>query len=218
MNILSVFCNEKGIFGNPVGIIIDTDKSISSSNRQIMAKKSGFSEIVFVNNLEEINISIFSPQREIPFAGHAVVGCSFFLHNKLSLDVSKLTSMGKIITSKRDNELTWVTGDIKILPPWNFEQIDTISKLEKITPQSASKKQHTVCWSWIDQKNGVIRARTFANDWGIPEDEANGSGAMKLAHRLNREITVQHGKGSVIHAKPHGKLKAEVGGLVKLIE
>lgn len=54
-------------------------------------------------------------------------------------------------------------------------------------------------------------------DWGIPEDEANGSGSMKLAHMLNRELTVHHGKGSIVYAKPFDQYVAIVGGRVKVI-
>ena len=51
MEILRVFTNKNGDFGNPVGIIIDTDKKISTNERQQIAVKSGFSELVFVNDL-----------------------------------------------------------------------------------------------------------------------------------------------------------------------
>ena len=61
---------------------------------------------------------------------------------------------------------------------------------------------------------GLIRARTFAPDWGIPDDEANGSGAMKLAATLERSIEIIHGKGSVIYAKPWKADFADLGGRV----
>lgn len=76
----------------------------------------------------------------------------------------------------------------------------------------SASKEHTIVWSWIDKEKGIVRARTFASDWNIPEDEANGSGAMKLANSLNRNLIIHHGKGSVIHSTPNS-----VGGLVKLI-
>jgi predicted PhzF superfamily epimerase YddE/YHI9 len=62
----------------------------------------------------------------------------------------------------------------------------------------------------------MIRARTFAADWGIPEDEANGSGAMRLASTLGKTLEIHHGKGSVIYARRANERFAEVGGRVVL--
>lgn len=95
MKILNVFTNEKGEFGNPVGIIVDTVSKLSKENRQQTAIDSGFSEIVFINNLETKNVSIFSPTSEIPFAGHAVVGTSYFFNNVLNILTTEIVSMGK---------------------------------------------------------------------------------------------------------------------------
>jgi len=48
----------------------------------------------------------------------------------------------------------------------------------------------------------------------LPEVEANGSGSMMLSAMLNRSITVIHGKGSRISAKPEPNSKAKLGGYV----
>ena len=100
------------------------------------------------------------------------------------------------------------------MPNWNFEQLNNAELVEKLAVNETINKEHTFVWAWIDETKGLIRARTFANDWGIPEDEANGSGSMKLADTLKREITIIHGHGSVIHARPSKDNNAEVGGLV----
>ena len=78
--------------------------------------------------------------------------------------------------------------------------------------------KHTVVWSWMDISRGLVRARTFAPDWGIPEDQANGSGSMLLASKLDRKLEIHHGDGSIIFAKPIDKVSAEVGGLVSIGE
>lgn len=211
MQILNVFTNENGEFGNPVGIIVDTENKIDNKNRQQMAIDSGFSEIVFLNNLETKDVSIFSPTRQIPFAGHALVGTSYFFNTVLNLPTTEIVSMNKKIKSWQENNLTFVEADLSILPNWNFKEYKTPEEIEQITIQEASILEHCLVWSWIDNEKGIIRARTFASDWNIPEDEANGSGAMKLASILNRNLIIHHGKGSVIYATPN-----TVGGLVKL--
>lgn len=212
MNILNVFADGAGKFGNPVGIIVDTESKTDIQRRQQMSIESGFSEIVFINNLETKDVSIFSPTRQIPFAGHALVGTSYFFNNVLNIPTTEIVSMNKKIKSWQENNLTFVEADLSILPNWNFKEYKTPEEVEQITIQEASILEHCLVWSWINEKEGIVRARTFASDWDIPEDEANGSGAMKLASLVNRNLIIHHGKGSVIHSTPNS-----VGGLVKQI-
>lgn len=211
MKILKVFTNEKGEFGNPVGIIVDIEKKIDNKNRQQMAIDSGFSEIVFINNLETQDVSIFSPTRQIPFAGHALVGTSYFFNSVLNLPTTEIVSMDKKIKSWQQDNLTFVEADLSILPNWNLEELKTPNEVEQMEIVVSASKEHTLIWSWINEKEGIVRARTFASDWNIAEDEANGSGAIKLASLVNRNLVIHHGKGSVIHSTPNS-----VGGLVKL--
>ena len=67
-------------------------------------------------------------------------------------------------------------------------------------------------WAWIDEEAGLIRARCFAPDAGIVEDEATGSSVFRLAAELGREIEVHQGQGSVIHARPIADGFVEIGG------
>jgi predicted PhzF superfamily epimerase YddE/YHI9 len=216
MIILKVFVNEEENFGNPVGIILDLENNINQEARQKMAIESRFSEIVFINNLEKRDISIFSPTRQIPFAGHAVVGVANFLIHEQKLQVDKLVSMNNEIRVKEYDNLTWVEGKISILPKWNFKQLSSSVDIEQLTLSHTKEYQHTFIWAWIDEDKGIVRARTFATDWEIPEDEANGSGSMKLAYDLKKSLTIIHGKGSIIHANYINSETAEIGGLVKI--
>ena len=84
--------------------------------------------------------------------------------------------------------------------------------VEQLPLADTATYKHTVVWAWQDQKSGIIRARTFAADWGIPEDQANGSGAMILAANFQRNLTIIHGEGSFIYAKPVDNNFAMVGG------
>ncbi|SBW17045.1 hypothetical protein FDG2_0041 [Candidatus Protofrankia californiensis] len=72
----------------------------------------------------------------------------------------------------------------------------------------------TQLWAWEDEDAGTIRVRTFADRVGVPEDEACGSGAMRMAAALGRALTLHHGRGSVIHARPGPPGHADVGGTV----
>lgn len=216
MRIVNVFTNQEGEFGNPLGIVVDERGLFDKERRQQIAVKSGFSEVVFINSIENKNISIYSPQREIPFAGHAIVGASYFLRMKYKISVTQLVGIKGTIETWEESGLTWVRGELSITPHWNYEQLSSSSLIESISTEQSVLKEHTVVWAWLDEVKGIIRARTFASDWGIPEDEANGSGSMKLAASLKKELILYHGKGSIIYARPSKSGFAEVGGLVEL--
>ncbi len=56
INTVRVFVNDEGIFGNPVGIMLDEGKRIDIKERQRITTESGYSECVFINDLKTSNI------------------------------------------------------------------------------------------------------------------------------------------------------------------
>ena len=56
--------------------------------------------------------------------------------------------------------------------------------------------------------------RCFAPRFGITEDEATGSAALRLAAMLNRPIEIRQGRGSRLSSRPVDADTAAVGGLV----
>ena len=58
------------------------------------------------------------------------------------------------------------------------------------------------------------RRQAVARDLGFAEDEATGPASLTLADRLDREIEVHQGQGSVLYARALGDGRAEVGGRV----
>ena len=59
-----------------------------------------------------------------------------------------------------------------------------------------------------------MRARCFAPAFGVVEDEATGSAALRLTAALERPVEIRQGKGSLLHARPLERDRAAVGGLV----
>ena len=215
IKLIRVFVDEKGKFGNPVGIIVDEKHKLDDKKRQEIAAEINYSETVFVNDINKPNISLFNPIREVTFAGHAVLGTAYFLKHNLGKKIRVIRCGKTDVAVSEKGKLTWITAPLSIMPPWNFQQLDTAEEVEKLTKEEFSQQKHLMVWAWIDQSKNLIRARTFAPDWGIPEDEANGSGAMMLATKLNQSIKIIHGQGSEIFAAPVDKKSAKVGGLVK---
>lgn len=211
---LRVFGDHHRQFGNPLGIILDEGKKINPIDRQRIATQLGFSESVFIDNLNAGNVSIFNPHEEVAFAGHALLGTAWFINNLRNHSIGTLTCSSGTIKTWEDKDKTWIRASLTSLPPWQYEQLKNAVEVENLPPVATLSKMHTVVWSWIDEKKGLVRARTFAPDWGIPEDEANGSGSMKLAAILGRSIEILHGKGSIIYAKPWKSDLVDLGGRV----
>jgi predicted PhzF superfamily epimerase YddE/YHI9 len=63
-----------------------------------------------------------------------------------------------------------------------------------------------------------VRERVFAEEYGIPEDEATGSAAVVLAARLGRVLDVRQGRGSRILARPLDDGMVQIAGRVALDE
>lgn len=209
---IRVFVDESNKFGSPLGIVVDERQEISAQERQDIATKLNYSETVFINSVKEGNITVYSPIRECPFSMYAALGVGWYINTQLSIPNVRLTSRNQSISVEAGNDIFWVKSPVSILPKWNFEEYQTLKEIDDLSVKECANKQHVFAWTWSDKEKGIIRARTFANDWGIPEDEANGSGSMRLAVLLEQPITVIHGQGSVIYAKPNRQSMVMVGG------
>ena len=69
--------------GNPLAVVLDAD-DLSGESMQIIAAEFNLSETVFVlkpakAGANRSKVRIFTPQTELPFAGHPTVGVSFLL-------------------------------------------------------------------------------------------------------------------------------------------
>lgn len=68
--------------GNPVAVVLDA-QGMTSEQMQLIAVEFGYSETTFVLPPKDIShtaqVRIFTPSREIPFAGHPNVGTAFVL-------------------------------------------------------------------------------------------------------------------------------------------
>lgn len=214
MTTLRVFVNAAGEFGNPVGVLIDESQSLSTEERVALTAKTGYSECIFIENVADCRIRTYTGQQEISFAGHAALGAAHHLAEIKHSKVDQLKGPDGVIAVSESDGLLWVGAELRTTPPWWHERLPDVETLERLDgPQSASQV-HTQLWAWKNETDGVVRSRTFAPDWGIPEDEANGSGCMRLAAALGRQLEIVHGCGSVIFTRPSSPGEAEVGGRV----
>jgi predicted PhzF superfamily epimerase YddE/YHI9 len=214
VHVLRAFVDENGNFGNGAGIVVDDKRQLDDARRLTLTQGLGWEESAFVNDVRGCKVSIFNPQRELKFAGPVMLGTAKFLMNLRSVSAVTIRSLGGKTKAWRDGEFIWLQTSLDMMPPWHLKQLDTPDDIMQFSSKDAASLEHTMIWAWINKEKGVVRARTFAADWGIPEAEANGSGSMVLAATFDRQLEVIHGKGSVIYARPAERNTVELGGRV----
>lgn len=223
VHVLNVFTDEHGRHGNPVGVVLDGE-SRDDAARQRLATRLGYSETVFVDDVEQARLQVFTPAAEISFAGHPMVGVSVLLARLTGRRPALLrpVRLAEPVPTFVEAGATWVRAAVADGPRWRHEQFDSPTLVEALEPPGLSPSpsderwRRTQCWAWQDESRSLVRARVFAADHGVLEDEACGTGSMQLATALGRAVTVRHGRGSVVMARPvPGRPGlAEVGGLV----
>lgn len=214
VRILRVFTDPDGKFGDTTSVIFDQDKRLSDLERQTLTKQLNTVETVFVNDVSSANISFMHTQGEIDFAGVPALGAAWLLTQLAGKPISAMKGKGGDIIVSQDGTLTWVRANLASMPPWNYKELDSAGAVERISLKETETWEHTMVWAWIDKTEGIIRARTFAGDWDIPEAQGNGSGSMMLAALVNKSIEIKHGEGCVIFAKPAPDGCADIGGRV----
>jgi predicted PhzF superfamily epimerase YddE/YHI9 len=214
LHVLRVFVNEDGEWGNPLGVFLDGGE-IPESLQGDVAAQLGFSETVFVEDRASGRIRIHTPAVELPFAGHPAVGTAWLLaHAGSPIDALRVPA-GEVAV-RHEGEATFVTARPEWAPPFEYVQLDAPGEVRALAGPPGGGNAYA--WAWIDEAAGTIRARSFAPEAGIAEDEATGSAALALCARLSRPIVVHQGHGSVIHARPVADELVEVGGLVAFVE
>lgn len=215
LHVVRVFCAPDGSGGNPLGVFLDGSE-VPESERQAVARDLGFAETVFVDDRERGEMRIFTPELELPLAGHPLVGTAWLLAQE-GTPVEALRPPAGEVGVRYDDELPWVTAR----PEWapHFDLVELSSPAEVDALDGPPEGYGWVgMWAWLDEGAGLIRERVFVPEAGIPEDEATGAAAMLLVARLGREVEIRQGKGSVIHARAVDEGWVEIAGRVALDE
>ncbi|WP_404403166.1 PhzF family phenazine biosynthesis protein [Pelagibacterium halotolerans] len=122
--LLDVFTRDR-LCGNPLAVVLKAD-GLSTARMQAIAGEFNLSETVFVCEPKNVRHSaalrIFTPQTELPFAGHPTIGTTVLLglHNKLSavrleLGVGLVTAVMEPVDRR--------TGDARFSLPRSPERI-----------------------------------------------------------------------------------------------
>ena len=213
LHVVRVFCAEGGGGGNPLGVFLD-GAEVPEERRQAVAKDLGFSETVFVDDAARGEIRIFTPGSELPFVGHPAVGAAWLIGEEREPVAVLRPPAGEVLVSLEES-MTFVTAPAAWCPPWELRRLGSAAEVEA---WALPEHGEIFIWAWIDEEAGEVRARCFAPDDGIVEDEATGSAAIMLCVELGRPLAITQGVGSRLLARPAGVAKAAVGGTVELEE
>lgn len=212
LHVLRVFVNEKGEWGNRLGVFLD-GAEVPEAKRQSVAAELGFSETVFVEDRAAGALHIHTPAVELPFAGHPAVGAAWLLA-ETGASVGSLRTPAGEVGARREGDSAHVSGRPEWAPEFEYRRLGSPAEVDELVPGGAN----LYAWAWIDEAAGDIRARSFVPEAGIEEDEATGSAALALCGRLGRAIVVHQGRGSLIRCRPGAGGAIEVGGRVVLEE
>ena len=214
LTVLRVFVGPDGAGGNPLGVFLD-GPAVPSDRRQDVAADLDFSETVFVDD-DAGSVEVYTPTRPIPFAGHPLVGTAWLLAAQgAGVDVLRPPA-GEVATWEEDG-LRWIRAQPAWSPVMDLVRYGDPATVEQLGGPPAGS-EFTYCWAWIDESDGAVRARAFAPSYGVPEDEATGSAAVRLVATLGRPLTIRQGAGSELRARPGPNGMAEVGGKVAIVE
>jgi predicted PhzF superfamily epimerase YddE/YHI9 len=206
LTVLRVFCNEEGEHGNPLGVFFD-EGAVPEERRQAVARDLGYSETVFIDDSATGRCRIYTPEKELPFAGHPCVGTAWLLAEKGEKPAVLRPPAGEIAV-RFDDDLVWVTARAEWAPPFAYREFESPDEIDALDPLD----EEVLCWAWADEAEGKVRSRCFVPEVGITEDEATGSATLALCSRLDRPIEARQGRGSQLFARPLGDGIAEVGG------
>lgn len=199
VRVLRVFTDSDGRFGNPLGVV--DAATAPPVRRQAIATELGYSETIFVDlpqpGSPTAHARIFTPVTELPFAGHPTVGAAWWLRAR-GTPIRTLQVPAGILQVRYSEDLTAVVARAQWGPEFALHELPSVEQVLAADPADYADDAYHYLWTWLDRDGGRIRARMFANEAGVPEDEATGSAAVRITDHLNRDLTITQGRGSQI--------------------
>src|SRR5262245_51447224 len=110
---LDVFTAER-LTGNPLAVVLDTD-GLDDAAMQKIAREFNLSETVFIRPPQDpvhlARLRIFTPYRELPFAGHPTVGAA------VQLAIMNGALMGEDLNFMVEEEVGTVPCTVRLASP-----------------------------------------------------------------------------------------------------
>jgi len=189
--------------GNPVAVVLDAE-GLDAEAMQRIARWTNLSETTFLlkSDKADYRVRIFTPSRELPFAGHPTIGTahaaleSGFVSSRKSLKqecgagvLELLAEDGKIFVRSpqpkiRELERPVLGGRalrVEVGPVWLTAEVKDVAAVDTGAMAQLSREHDATGVTVFDSK---LHVRSFAPLQGIPEDPVCGSGNISVAAYL----------------------------------
>jgi len=206
-SVLRVFTRE-GEGGNHLGVISDLE-GLDTAGMQQIARDLGYSETVFIEYGDDVSVRIFTPEMELPFAGHPLVGAAAYLFEAGYPATKMRCGIGEV-RIRRDGDVYWVVApmsperayrdgaafarDVGMVDPVSTWRVDMpldyrlveLASADDVTQVAPDPAALAAAFGLaVYARDGRhIRMRFFGPGAGIAEDPATGSAAVALATRF----------------------------------
>ncbi|WGI25047.1 PhzF family phenazine biosynthesis protein [Halomonas alkaliantarctica] len=132
--LLDVF-TEQPFTGNPLAVFLEAD-GLSASTMQALANELNLAETVFLSSATETNhypMRIFTPTRELPFAGHPTVGTAHLLR-ELGLvnheqGIVLQPPIGKLVVNYEQDRATFQTAQPAMITDSTIDRTTAVELL-----------------------------------------------------------------------------------------
>lgn len=213
---LDVFTSE-ALTGNPLAVVLDAE-GLDDARMQSIAREFNLSETVFVlpprNPVNSAAVRIFTPGRELPFAGHPTVGTAVLLAQLRASEILSQQDVA-VVLEEKVGDVACIARHVKGQAPrasftlprlperiGDAAPVESLAAAVSLAPEEIGFEGHApsvhsagLGFTFIPVKTlaGVARARIALQHWQAiqPRDHAN---AFVYTRETSR-------KGSNFHAR-----------------
>ena len=204
-------------YGNPVAVVLGGE-GLETEDMQRIACWVNLSETTFLlpSSQADYRLRIFTPQHELPFAGHPTIGSAYAALESGFVEKKKLLRQectAGILDLSFEDERIFVRGPepritdvrrglpfakkllrIEVGPIWIVAEVADAQELAALKPDMGALAAFTIdheatgitVFAPSGEKQTAMHVRSFAPAHGIPEDPVCGSGNLAVAHYLKQ--------------------------------
>jgi len=204
-------------YGNPVAVVLGGE-GLETEDMQRIACWVNLSETTFLlpSSQADYHLRIFTPQHELPFAGHPTIGSAYAALESGFVEKKKLLRQecgAGILDLSFEDERIFVRGPepritdvrrglpfakkllrIEVGPIWIVGEVADAQELAALKPDMGALAAFTIdheatgitVFAPSGEKQTAMHVRSFAPAHGIPEDPVCGSGNLAVAHYLRQ--------------------------------
>jgi predicted PhzF superfamily epimerase YddE/YHI9 len=204
-------------YGNPVAVVLGAE-ALETEDMQRIACWVNLSETTFLlpSSQADYRLRIFTPQHELPFAGHPTIGSAYAALESGFVEKKKLLRQecgAGILDLSFEDERIFVRGPepritdvrrglpfakkllrIEVGPIWIVGEVADAQELAALKPDMGALAAFTIdheatgitVFAASGEKQTAMHVRSFAPAHGIPEDPVCGSGNLAVAHYLKQ--------------------------------